>query len=47
MSVEIAFLIAVALAIAMSFGPYGIGYLVSMAKSKLMQLRKTKTDHTA
>ena len=38
--------LAIVIAIVMSFGPHGIGYLVSSVKSKLMQLRKTKTEHT-
>ena len=39
--------LAIVIAIVMSFGPHGIAYLVSLAKSKLTQLRKIKTDHTA
>jgi len=39
--------LALVIAIVMSFGPQGIGYLVLLVKSKLTQLRKTKTDHTA
>lgn len=46
MSVELAFLIAVGLAIVMSIGPEGIACLGTWLKSKLTQSRKTKTDHT-
>ena len=49
MTVELAFLIAVALAIlfVMSIGPIGISYLVTWLKSKRTQSPKTKTEHTA
>jgi len=48
MTVELAFLIAVALVIlfVMSIGPIGISYLVTWLKSKRTQLPKTKTEPT-
>lgn len=46
MSVEIAFLIAIALAIVMSIGLPGITYLATWLKSRLTQSPKTKTEHT-
>ena len=48
MTVELAFLIAVALAIlfVMSIGPVGISYLVTWLKSKRTQSPKIKTEPT-
>lgn len=48
MTVELAFLIAVALVMlfVMSIGPIGISYLVTWWKSRQTQSRKTKTEHT-